>query len=367
MLSRLTHLFLICMDALMHSLFLRSSALLILLLIGCTSANKKRQPDPSPIPSAARGTPAVPKPLAINDRPISPARERDPIENRELLIPPPPKLADMTRPAPKDPAVPIDPPIIQATNNEPIVEPPARVEKDEALTAMRRIHQKAATTYARMDAFEARLTRRETINGKANPQEVIRFQFRQQPYSVHLTWIGGEQGAVGREVIYVHGQNGGKMHIKPTKDDSFPLPPSPMSFAPDSSMVRSKSRHDIREAGLGEAIRHVGEMLVAIDKNPAMRSRLKYLGLVQRAEYPSKLEAIEETVPPKNEKLLPIGAKRTYFFDTAADGPSAGLPVLVTTFDANGKEVEYYCFDRFLFPVRFIDADFDPEIAWKKK
>ncbi len=353
----------------MHSLSMRPWALLITMLaVGCTSTNKKRQTEPTPIPSAARGTPSVPKPLAINDRPMSPARQRDQIEDRELLIPPPPKLAETTRPAPTKPMQqPSDPPIILASNNEPAVESVARADKDEPLANMKRVYQTAAAAYAKMDAFEARLTRRETINGKANPQEVIRFQYRQKPFSVHLIWIGGEPGAVGREVIYVQGQHEGKMHIKPTKDDAFPLPAKPMAFAPDSSMVRNKSRHDIREAGMAEGIKHLGQLLATIEKNPANRSRLKYLGQVQRAEYPNKLEAIEETVPPKMESLLPQGAKRTYFFDTNANAPSAGLPVLVTTFDANGKEVEYYCFDRFLFPVRFNDADFDPERAWMKR
>src|SRR5258707_11001436 len=140
-----------------------------------------------------------------------------------------------------------------------------------------------------------------------------------------------------------------------------------MSFAPDDSTVRNKSRHDIREAGMGEAVKHLAEMLAAIDKNPGYRTRLKYLGPVQRAEYASKMEAIEETIPPKTEKLFPLGAKRTYFFDTTPGAPSAGLPVLVVACDHTGKEVEYYCFDRFLFPVRFIDADFDPDKVWRMK
>jgi Protein of unknown function (DUF1571) len=353
------------MDAAMHSLVSRPWALLILLTVGCHSTNGKRLPDPAPVPSAARGTPSVPsKPLAINDRPISPARQRDMIEDRELLIPPPPKLAELTRPPMMTEA---EQPIALVSNNEPIVEPSPRVEKDEVLATMKRLQQTAAAAYARLDAFEARLTRRETIDGKAVPQEVIRFQFRQQPYSVHLTWIGGEPKTMGREVLYVHGYNGGKVHIKPTKDDSFPIPPRPMSFAPDSSTIRSKSRHDIREAGLGEGIRHLGEMFTAMGKNPSLRTRFRYLGAIQRPEFAAKLEAIEETVPPRTETLLPNGAKRTYYFDTSRDGVSAGLPVIVMTFENSGKEVEYYCFDRFQFPVSFTDAEFNPEKAWPRK
>src|SRR5262249_50665986 len=184
---------------------------------------------------------------------------------------------------------------------------PARVEKDEALVTMKQIHQRAASNYARMDAFEARLTRRETIAGRPNPEEVIRFQFRVQPYSVHLKWIGGDRDAIGREVIYVQRNAASKMHILPSKADSFPLPPIRMSFAPDDPMVRSKTRHDIRDAGLGEAIKHLGKLLAAIDKTPAQRSRLKYVGPIKRNEYPSQLLAIEEVIAPRAEALLPQG------------------------------------------------------------
>lgn len=362
MASRSAHLFFMGMDAVMNSLWVRAALLGSLLAIGCNSSGRKRQVEPPP--SAARGTPSVPKPLAIDDRPLSPARTPDTIENRELLIPPPPKLAELTRPPLQEST---EQPIVLASHNEPVNNVPARVEKDEALAAMKRLQQTAAARYAQMDAFEARLTRRETINGKPNPQEVIRFQMRQQPYGVHLTWIGGDPKAMGREVIYVNGQNNGKMHIKPTKDDAFPLPASPKSFAPDSSIVRNKSRHDIRESGMGEGIKHLGELLAAVDKNPSLRTRLRYLPAIQRAEFVNKLEAIEETVPPKTESLLPTGAKRTYFFDTTSDSVSFGLPLLVTTFENNGKEVEYYCFDRIQCPVRFTDADFNPEMAWGKK
>jgi hypothetical protein len=236
---------------------------------------------------------------------------------------------------------------------------------DDPFENIRRVSQQSAAAFAKLDCFDARLTRRETINGKPNPQEVIHFMFRKQPFSVRLKWIGSE--GQGREVVYVDGQHGGKMHIMPTKQDAFPLPASRMSFSPDSSMVRSKTRHDIREAGLGTAVRHLGNVVEMAARDPGQRSRLRYLGLVQRPEYVAKMEAIEETVPPRTEALLPDGGKRVMFFDSGADSPSAHLPVLVITCENTGREVEYYCFDRVTTKIRLTDADFDPELVFKKK
>ena len=86
-----------------------------------------------------------------------------------------------------------------------------------------------------------------------------------------------------------------------------------------------------------------------------------------RPEYASKMEAVEETVLPGAEPLLPQGGKRVYFFDTGANSPSAAWPVLIVTHDAGGKEVEYYCFDRVTTHIRLTDLDFNPDEVWNKK
>ena len=44
--------------------------------------------------------------------------------------------------------------------------------------------------------------------------------------------------------------------------------------------------------------------------------------------------------------------------------PATRFPALVITQDETGREVEYYCFDRFQFPVRLDDDDFNPDKLW---
>src|SRR5207248_2412288 len=86
---------------------------------------------------------------------------------------------------------------------------PAR-EKDR-LAEARRLCRDAEARLAKIDSFEARLTRREFLDGKEGPLDVIRFQFRKKPLSVHMKWIGGE--GQGREIVYVEGRHEGKIHI----------------------------------------------------------------------------------------------------------------------------------------------------------
>ncbi len=362
------------MDAAMHSSSNGFILLLLTFLVGCSSTGQQAPAPPAP-PIIGRGTQAAPKPLASADAPKAPAPQQIVQDDRALLIPPPPTIEEIRGPA--KPAVAAMDPDVKLVKVESTDRAETRIEtasltrgaapsipaEEDVLVTMKELHRKAAEAYARIDCFDARLTRRESINGKPNPQEIIFFRFRKQPFSVRLKWIGEE--AQGREVIYVAGQYGNKMHIMPSKQDSI-LPPMRMSFTPDDTMVRSKTRHDIREAGLSEAIRGLGNSLDAAARNSAQRKRLRYLGRVNRPEYPN-MEAIEDTIPPRTEALLPQGGKRVYFFDTRTNSPSAGLPVLIVTHDAAGKEVEYYCFDRMTTQIRLTDKDFDPDQVWKKK
>ncbi|MCE9534707.1 MAG: DUF1571 domain-containing protein [Planctomycetes bacterium] len=337
----------------------RRSLIWIVLLAGCTSPGKKNPP-PQP-PPITRGTPASPKPLAIPERTISPARQRDELDDKARLIPQAPRLEELTQRA-LDVKPPEDASPLQVVKND---EPIKTAMTDDSLVEIKNIHQRAVAAYSKVDSFEARLTRRETIKNKATPQEVIFFQFRKEPYSVHLKWIGTE--GKGREVLYVQGQHNGKMHVKPSKEDASPLPPMRMSFNPDDSMVRSKSRHDIRQAGLGDAIRQLGNILDMIARDPSQRYRLKYLGQVTRPESVNKMDTVEETILPKTEALLPQGGRRIYFFETGTELRSRGLPTLVIAYDAANKEVEYYCFDNFMLDIKLNDADFDPDLVLKKK
>ena len=359
----------------MHMKSARRLALLLSLLAGCSTPAKRPDPNSPPV---GRGTQAAPKPLAIPDRPMPQARQVDDSDDRALLIPPPPKLENLTPAQPVVVRVPqpeetvADIRLVKGGSNaltfpSTQVEPPPAKMADDPLATIKRIHQRAVSAYGNpdMNSFVARLTRREAINGKMNPEEVISFMFRKQPYSVRLKWLGTE--GQGREVIFVQGQYDNKMQLMPAKSDLFLISPSRMAFAPDDPMVRSKARHDIREAGFGESIKHFGVLLKAIDANPALRSRLRYLGAKQRAEFASLLDCVEETIPPQTEKLLPQGGKRFTFFDTAANAKSFGLPVLVVTYDAANKEVEYYRFDNFMYPFNLRDVDFDPDLIWKKK
>jgi hypothetical protein len=80
-----------------------------------------------------------------------------------------------------------------------------------ASTSDRLLHiaREANETYSHIDSYIARLRRKEQINGKDKPEEIMLIKFRKQPWSVYFKWLGTE--GAGREVVYVKGRNEDKI------------------------------------------------------------------------------------------------------------------------------------------------------------
>jgi hypothetical protein len=222
----------------------------------------------------------------------------------------------------------------------------------------RRLYREAMAAYAQHACYIARLRRREFCQGRQKPEEVLIFKFRERPFSVHFKWLGDE--GKGREVVYVRGQDGDKLHILTAAGD-IPLTPAGrrLDLAADSVLVRSASRYPITEAGIGSMIARYGRTLDAAAQSGGQGVVVKALGPVRRPDYPVPLEGVECQFPPGREPDIPQGGKRLLYFD-----PVTKFPVLSMTYDASDREVDYYCFDRFQFDVRLDDDDFNTEKLW---
>lgn len=226
-------------------------------------------------------------------------------------------------------------------------------------SSVRQLIQQAAASYAGVDSYIARLTRREVVNGK-NEEEVMLFKFRKEPWSVYFKWLG-ETGK-GREVVFVKGQHGGQIHTLLAAGD-HPLRPagSRIALAPDSVFVRMASRHPVTEAGIGASVDRLVTLLAAIERGDSRRGTLTDLGTLSRPDFTGPLAVIEHSFPAGVDASLPRGGKRIYGFD-----PENHLPVLVTARDEKGQEVEYYRYDKIMYPVKLDDVDFDPDKLWSK-
>jgi Protein of unknown function (DUF1571) len=238
---------------------------------------------------------------------------------------------------------------------------PAPSTMPNSLAALRRLHQESVQVNDSLDSFIVRLTRREALHGKMQPEEVIQFKFRKQPKSVYFQWLGSV--AHGREVIWVQGQHEGKIHtlLAPGDMPLFPAGGKVMSLSPDSIFVKSSSRHSITQAGFDSLLNQFGRLLDALEKGDTHLGSARYLGRVKREEFTQPVEGVEWSIPPKLEPSLPQGGRRLCYVD-----PESHLPVLILTYDEHGKEVEYYRYERYLLSVHLDDDDFNPDKVFKK-
>ncbi len=192
--------------------------------------------------------------------------------------------------------------------------------------------------------------------GKAGPEELMECKFRKEPFSVAFKWVG--KASKGREVIYVQGQYENKINTWLSPEDRY-FGLHRTALAPDSPLVRSRSRYPITTAGLWWPVGQFRQLVAALDKGDKRYGTLSYVGPRTRPEYPRPMELVEHTVPPGAEAVLPGGGKRQWFFD-----PDGHLPLLIITADEHGQEVEYYCYTDVQPATNLTDADFNPEKQW---
>ena len=354
---------------------------LIVLTVGCTrfqSRNQgpfKKQPPPPPYTASIPGPPANKSPLAM---PGGTAGVAPPSDDPRLVPPKPPETAPgfavgVPQP-PKPPAV--DSAVVPAAGFVPpptITPPDAATQPGKSRTPtgshvqnverLKAVHKLASDKWATVDTFEARLTRRESMNGKDAPTEEVLFQFRKEPFSVYMRNTG--DAGKGREVLFVKGQFNDKMKILTGKGDR--ISGFPVTLSPDAPDVKARSRHDIRDSGFGSKVANFKTALDRLESGRVPGESMKALGPVRRPEYPHELEGVLFTIAAGEDKAVPAGGTREVYFDPKPDSPSYGLPVVSALFDGTGREVEYNSFDRFRLPANLTDADFTPDRFGKKK
>jgi hypothetical protein len=318
-------------------------------LIGCVGVGRPIDSvrGRSPSDTVARGpdiplVPLPPLPLGKVETP-----EITPVAVETPSVPPAPPLK------------PVPPAATPPTSSVPSSSSPPPPPSAPAVT-VRQLYQTARTRFATVDSYIVRLTRREQVKDKLNPEEVILFKFRKEPWSVHLKWLGKE--GQGREVVYVKGRYEGKLHTLLAAGDVFLMPAGKrMALSPDNLLVRSACRHPITEAGIGASIDRIGSILAGVERGDPRMGRLTVLAGVKRPEFDQAVAAIEHDLPPGLDPSLPKGGRRTWFFD-----PELKLPMLIAATDERGREVEYYRYDRLQYPVNLQDSDFDPDLLWGK-
>ncbi len=330
----------------MTRLALTCAALALTLAVGC-ARHRLGQFAPCSRPADPAQEFAAARPCPLPKQPPPP----DVVEAQPKPLAPPPDAVTAAETAPT---------IILATATTPAPEPapPAPAPKAQPKgeggdrAAVKTLADAAKQKVDSLRDFECRLTKREVVQGKKFGPDEVQYRFRAQPLSVAMTVLS--DAGQGRKVLYVQGQNDGKMAIITGKGDS-PLTGAGYrtNLDPDSKQATAKTRYKVTEAGFA---RTVNALLTAV----ADESRpVKPLGLVTRPEAPYALEGVEVIIPSGVDPLMSKGGKRRLYFDPKPDSPGYRLPVVVEAFDAAGAEVEYYHYGQLKAPANLPDSTWD--------
>jgi hypothetical protein len=232
------------------------------------------------------------------------------------------------------------------------------------LEKVRQLYDHAAAKNSTIRDYVARFRRREVVNAKQMPEDLILFRHLKEPNSLYLKWLPGAK-LEGRELVYVPGQYNSQIQVRSGKGDL--LSGIRTEVDPRSERATANSRRTIDEAGLDFSLRRLGEVLDVQTQGRNELGTLRYLGSQQRPESKRPFECVVQQIPPGREKHLPRGGVRYWYFCSDPQVEEHGLPTLIVTQDENQREVEYYHFDRFNINIGLKPLDFDPDALWGKR
>jgi hypothetical protein len=137
--------------------------------------------------------------------------------------------------------------------------PPADSPFDEPLHLI----GQARKAYQDVSDYRCTFIKRERIDGKLQPENVMVMSVRVKPFSVYLDWKAPRDSDV-QQACYVAGRNDGMMLVHPTGALGLA---GFLKMNLDDSRVTGNSRHAITEAGFGHLIERFSHCYEAARKS----------------------------------------------------------------------------------------------------
>jgi hypothetical protein len=118
-----------------------------------------------------------------------------------------------------------------------------------------RLIAEARDRFEKVTDYTCTLVKKERIDGKLTPDNVIAMSVHNEPFSVDLRWIE-PKNMVGQEAIYVNGRHDGNMRVKSA---GFLGAIGFVSIEPTDPRALKTSKHAITGAGIGNMIHRIAE------------------------------------------------------------------------------------------------------------
>lgn len=132
---------------------------------------------------------------------------------------------------------------------------PDRLSGREALVRQTRLLEKGLQEISAISDYSATFTKQEKINGVLSEPEILKVKIRQEPFSIYIKWLNGED--VGQEVAYVHGENNNRVLLKfgGLKGRMIPT----LKIHPKGDLATAEARYPVTEMGLKKMIERILE------------------------------------------------------------------------------------------------------------
>ncbi|MFL5243596.1 MAG: DUF1571 domain-containing protein [Gemmataceae bacterium] len=143
-------------------------------------------------------------------------------------------------------------------------------EKNPTWDGPLRLIDDARASYKNVKDYTCTLIKREQINGKLQPENVIAMKIRKEPFSVSLSWQA-PRDLVGQEAAYVAGRNKGMMRVNPKGVVGIF---GWQTIAVDDPRVMEHSRHLITDAGIGNMVERFAKAYTADSKSASVKMSL---------------------------------------------------------------------------------------------
>jgi hypothetical protein len=198
--------------------------------------------------------------------------------------------------------------------------------------------------------YTCTFVKRERIDGRLTPQHIMAMKARTNPNSVYFRF---HQPNHGREAIYVHGRNDGRIVAHDVGITKFLA--GTMHLDPRGSMAMEDNRHPVTEAGIGTLIDTVAKRW-AVELTPG-ESQLTFHDDVRVGNRQCML--IESIHPQRSASFLFHKVK--LYIDQ-----EHGLPIRFEAYDwprhagGSAELVEEYSYLDLKLNVGLHDHDFDP-------
>ncbi len=216
-----------------------------------------------------------------------------------------------------------------------------------------RIIKDCQARYQTISDYVCTFTKRERIDGRLRPKHVMSMKVRTRPRSVYLRF---REPAAGREAIYIHGRNDGKVvaHDVGIKR----LLAGTLNLDPKCGLAMEDCRHPITQAGIGPLLDTLEDRWSA-ELDPS-ETEVAFDEVVLGGSRPCLL--IETTHPQKSPSFMFHQVR--LFIDQ-----NLGLPVRFEAYDwPSGAQaapdlVEEYTYSDLKLNVGLRDIDFDASNA----